>query len=160
MVKSLTMWTPSGWPWLFRIWTVCVRCSAVLCPIIFLYLAIGSFMFPEWYYPLLWARLYADSAWWKAGLDFWLTDQPFWFYVGTTAAAVLLVLGYRQRGKVLSFIDRFAFRMIAWSMAGALITVLAVRIYGAPCLPAGQLYAMAYELTLKEVKLAASNPTI
>ena len=92
-------------------------------------------MFPEWYYPLIWDRRYLDSDWWRAGLDFWLTEQPFWFYVGTTAAVALLVTSYRYRSKVLPSLDRFALRLTAWSLAGAVITVLVIRIYGAPCLP-------------------------
>src|SRR5712692_6561288 len=154
------MWSPSRWVWLPRIWTICVRCSAVLCAIMFLYLVVGYLMFPEWFYSLLWEGRYAERDWWKGGLDFWLNDEPFWFFVATTAAAVLLVLAYRRRDRVLSFLDRFASRMIAWSLAGAVITALVVRVYGAPCLPAGQLYAVAYELTLKEVNSFQRNPTI
>jgi hypothetical protein len=154
------MWSPLRWPWLPRVWVVCVRCCAVLCPIVFLYLAVGYLMFPEWFYSLLWERRYLDSDWWQLGLDYWLSDQPFWFFVGTTAAVILLVLGYRRRARVFSFIDRFAFHMIAWSLAGAVFTALTVRIYSASCLPVEQLNALAYELALKEVKSLPLHPMI
>jgi hypothetical protein len=137
-----------------------VRCFALLCSIVCLYLVAGSPIFPEWYYTLLWEGGYADSSWWQAGLDFWVTDHPFWFYVGITVAVGLLIVGFRRRATVLSFIDRFAFRLIAWSLVGAVIAGLVVRIYGAPCLPAGQLNAIVYELALKEFKSVSFNPTV
>lgn len=117
-------------------------------------------MFPEWYYTLLWEKGYLSSDHWQAGLDFWLHDEPFWFFVGTVAAAVLLVLVYRRGERVLSFLDRFALRMIAWSLAGSLITVLVVRIYSAPCFTIGQTFQLAYDLTLKQVESVAPHPAI
>ena len=72
----------------------------------------------------------------------------------------LLFQSYRRRDKVFSFLDRFAGRLIAGSLLGVVIVLQAVRIYGVPCLPAQQIYAMAYELTLKEVQSVPMNPTI
>jgi hypothetical protein len=146
--------------WLPRVWAVCARACAILCPLVFLYLAVGALMFPEWFYSLLWERRYRDSDWWKDGLDFWLTQEPFWFYVGVTALVALVVLAYKRRTAFWQFIDRFALSIIAWSLAGGVITALSVRIYSATCLPAGQIYAMANELTLKEIKSATLNPSI
>ncbi len=132
-----------------------MRCCAVLSVIVFLYLTVGYLMFPNWFYSLLWERYYRDSDWWMDGLNYWLTKQPFVFYVFITAAVVLLILAYRRRDRFFSFIDRFAFRMIAWSLAGVVITVLVVRIYGSPypmTSSTAQFYALAYNLTLKEVQ--------
>lgn len=117
-------------------------------------------MFPEWFYELIWGRQYVDSGYWLDGLDYWLTDHPFWFYIGVTAAVVLVVLACRRRARFFSSIDRFAWRIIASSLAALVITLLIVRIYATPCLPAGQFYALAYELTLKEVQAVPLNPTI
>ena len=117
-------------------------------------------MFPEWFYSLLWEKKYREGDWWADGVDYWLTNNPFLLYVFVTAVVVLMVLAFRRRDRFFSFIDRFALPLIGSSLAAVVITALVIRIYGSPCLPAGQLYALAYELALKEIKYLSPNPTI
>jgi hypothetical protein len=151
---------PPRWPMVSRLRSVLVRTSVIVSTIVFLYLAVGTLMFPEWFYSLLWQQRYRDSDYWRAGLDFWLTVEPFWFYVGITALAAALIIAYKRRPAVYRFIDRFAVWIAAWCIAGVAITTLAVRIYGAKCLPAEQIYAMASELTLKEIGALNLNPQL
>src|ERR1700736_1043342 len=40
------------------------------------YLAVGSWMFPDWFYGFIWKRGIASLDYWAAGFFYWLDDRP------------------------------------------------------------------------------------
>jgi hypothetical protein len=101
------------------------RALALLGVVAALYFAIGSSLFPGWYYGLFWNGGLTSADDWAIGVDYWVETPIVPITVGA-ALVVTIFIVRRNRARFWQAIDRFGYYLILGSVTGVLLTAFFV----------------------------------
>lgn len=72
-----------------------------------LYLAVGAWMFPGWFFGFIWRGKIASPDYWAGGISYWLDGHPTTLGWATAAGLLALIAAFACRRMFLPFVDRF-----------------------------------------------------
>jgi hypothetical protein len=96
------------------------------------YFVVGSLLFPDWFYGLLWDFKFWHLTYWLDGVWYWID-----FHTDLLAMGVVVIFGvvtvvHKYRTQFWSFVDRTAYWIIFGSASAILVTSLLVYKYAEP----------------------------
>ena len=89
-----------------------------------LYFAVGTWLFPEWYYGIFWGGKLWNHAWWMDGVSYWADWHIGLLILGIVLAFMVALLAHKYRRLFLPFIDRLALRIVLGCCVAIAVTAL------------------------------------
>ena len=106
------------------------RLLAFICGAAALYLAVGSWMFPGWFFGFVWRGKVASLAYLGTGVSYWLDEHPGTLAWAIATTTVLLIVAFSYRRMFLPFVDRFRFRLASAFIGILVLTAVLDYRYG------------------------------
>jgi hypothetical protein len=94
------------------------------------YLAVGSWMFPGWFFGFIWRGKIASLDYWGSGVSYWLDGHPTTLAWAIVAGFVLLVAAFACRRMFLPLVDRFKFGLTSFFVFVLVFTAVLDYRYG------------------------------
>jgi hypothetical protein len=89
-----------------------------------LYFAVGSYLFPDWFFPLLWRGKFWDVEYWKTGIYWLLDNAPYWIVAISIVIAACVAFYALFRDKVQPLINK----TWRWALAFCVLSVLVTSV--------------------------------
>ena len=139
--EGVVLITPGRWPKqaTLNLKRILVLFGAVAAP----YFAVGSSLFPGWYFGIFWGGKFWNRAWWMDGVSYWLDLHTGMLALAIVSGFVIALLAYAYRRLFLPFVDRFAFRLVFGFGVAILATALLDYKYAKPSFKAWELLEAA-----------------
>ncbi|HEY1422843.1 MAG TPA: hypothetical protein VGF20_05280 [Candidatus Acidoferrum sp.] len=95
-----------------------------------LYLSVGSWMFPGWFYGFLWDTQFTNLSYWRSGVSYWLDDHTDVLIIAVIAIFILLGLIVVFRKRFFQFVDLTRYWLTSIALLALVLTLILVRENG------------------------------